>query len=68
MKIKYPTFKSKGTPTPNNHLVVCTHCGQARWTIYTKNIQSYCFNCEKRMREATTEEYIEAKKALKRII
>jgi len=66
--IKYPTFKTKGSPTPNDHLAICPHCGYARWTIYTHNLPVYCHKCNSRMREGTPEEYTAAKLALERVI
>lgn len=68
INIKYPIFKTKGNPTPNDHLVICTNCGTARWTIYTKNLSAYCARCENRMREGTPKEYAAAKLALERMI
>ena len=64
VKIKYPTYKHKSSPTPNDYLVICYCCGEARWTIYIQNMQTYCIPCEKRTRKATQEEYKEAFAAL----
>ena len=68
MDIKYPTLKTKGSPTPSDYLVVCHHCGFATWAIYTKNLQAYCYNCHSRMHEGTPEEYADAKSSLKKVI
>ena len=32
-KPKYPTWKIKGSPTPNEKLVICDQCGLAQWVI-----------------------------------
>ena len=66
--LKFPTFKTKGSSTPNEYLVVCTSCGKVNWTIYVQDMPAYCIQCEKRMREATPEEYAKAREALERII
>ena len=66
--IKYPTFKTRGRPTPSEYLVICHHCGHAVWAIYTKNLSIYCVKCHSRMREGTPEEYTAAKLVLEKVI
>lgn len=59
--MKYPTFKVRGAPTPNEKLVVCEICQTAAWTIHSTGQISYCCG---RMREGTPQEYNEARLAL----
>ena len=70
--MKYPTFKIRGTPTPNEKLVVCEVCQEADWTIHGDNRVPNSHYCQdgkhRRMREGTLEEYEEAKKVLTQII
>jgi hypothetical protein len=63
----YPSFKTRGSPTPNDKLVICDKCGKAYWTFHSGR-QSYCHNNCGRMREATPQEYTEGKVALKTVI
>lgn len=73
--IKYPIWKIRGKPTPNEKLMICDGCGTAKWSTdssYSKVL--YCDNCQGkkggylRMRKATLSEIKEAKKYLKEII
>lgn len=72
--INYPTWKIRGTPTPNEKLVVCDECGNAEWTIHGLD-PTICHNSHKhasgkwrRMREATPAEYAIGKEELTQII
>lgn len=60
--VKYPTFKVKGSSTPNTKLMVCEICHKAEWSTHSTERQSYC--CAARMREAIREEYIEGRAVL----
>ena len=64
--MEYPTYRYKSTPTPSDKLVICDKCQKAEWTIYSDLI-IYCYRypCRSRKREATAEEYKEARKMLK---
>ena len=73
MTIKYPTWRIKGKPTPNEKLVICDTCGHAEWTAHfsTRN-PILCYHRQghpngknARMREATSHEYAAAKKCLR---
>jgi hypothetical protein len=66
MKIKYPSFKISGSPTPNDKLEICVGCGTAYWLNHSTGRISYC--CSSRRREATPEEYAAGKQALQKII
>ena len=65
--MKYPEWKCKGNPTPNDKLIICDKCQCAEYTMHSDLLQ-YHSKCSSRMREATKKEYQEAKKALKEII
>jgi len=62
--IKFPKHKIKSSPTPNDYLVICPKCLEARWTIRIQGILFYCEKCNARMREATAREYGRARLAL----
>lgn len=66
--MKYPTLKMRGSPTPNDKLVVCDMCHTARWDTHSTGRQSYYYCCQNRTREATSQEYIEGKLALKEVL
>jgi hypothetical protein len=66
--MKYPTFKIKGSPTPNEFLVVCDKCGKVDWTVSIVGHVYQCRGCPGRMREATPAEYAAGKAALKEVI
>lgn len=74
MNIKYPVWKVRGTPTPNETLFICNGCGTARWTTETGGNPPCCYNCTGRkggflrLRPATTAETAEGKKHIKEII
>ena len=74
MKIKYPTWKVRGSPTPNERLMICDTCGRAEWYGHGWPQVVYCdptYNKvpnHGRMREATAAEYEEGKAAIKTII
>lgn len=76
MKIKYPTWKIRGTPTPNDSLYICDSCGQGHWGTNTTGSNSagvcYCTKGRKggpvRMRKATAAETELGKLAIKEII
>ena len=72
--IKYPAWKVRGAPTPNERLVVCDECGEAIWTIHGAFIP-LCYNRQQhankgncRMRNATPAETETAKSYLKEVI
>jgi ribosomal protein L37AE/L43A len=62
--INFPKFRTKSDPTPNDYLVVCPKCLEARWTIRIQGIIFYCEKCNARLREATRREYGRARLAL----
>ena len=66
--MKYETFKTKGTPTRNDYLVVCAKCDKAYWTMFIKGHIYYCIDCGHRIREGTRKEYQEANNALTLVI
>lgn len=70
--INYPTFKIRGTPTPNEKLEICDECGYAHWTIHglgpTVCHQMHPNGKARRMREATPAEYEKGKAAITQII
>ena len=68
VKPKYPNWKIKGSPTPNDKLVICDQCGLAQWGFHAVGLFSYCTNEHGRMREATPEEYDEGKAAIEKVI
>lgn len=76
VQIKYPTWKVRGHPTPNECLMICDNCGIAEWTM---DIGHNVYTCDHRtchvrkggamrMRVATKKEREQALKALKQII
>ena len=72
--IKYPTWKVRGAPTPNERLVVCDECGNAAWVGHGEFIHT-CYNRHqhanksyRRMRPATAQETATAKSFLKEVI
>lgn len=73
--MKYPTWKLRGTPTPNETLWVCNQCETAAWmTDITGVNPPVCNNCrgrkggQVRLRKATAAETAEAKKHLQEVI
>jgi hypothetical protein len=74
MKLNYPTWKMKGSPTPNETLYCCDKCGDCRWYPLGFSTIMHCFFCKGkkggfvRMRQATEKEKQEALKVLKTII
>jgi hypothetical protein len=71
--IKYPTWKVRGNPTPNDRLMICDKCREAHWYVHGWPTIVYCHQTANnahhgRMREGTEKEYTEAKAALKTII
>jgi hypothetical protein len=64
--MKYPTFRIRGTPTPNEKLIVCDECQIAAWVAYSVGVINYC--CGRRMRVATIQERDAAAAALKTIL
>jgi hypothetical protein len=72
--IDYPTWKIRGTPTPNEKLVVCDECGNADWTIHglgptiCHRRHAHASGKERRMREATADEYKIGKAAITQVI
>ena len=76
MKFVYPTWKIKGSPTPNQTLWCCDGCGYCEWGIYNhlgQNVPICCVCKGKkggyaRLRRATEKEKAEALKCLKTII
>lgn len=66
--MEYETFKTKGTPTRTDHLLICDKCEKARWTMYIHGHIYHCTRCGSRMREGTELEYRFAKNTLKLII
>ncbi len=73
--MKYPTWKVRGEPTPNDTLWVCDECGKAEWGTDTSGAFSVnCYSCTgrkggfKRMRRGTPAETTEAKKHLQEVI
>ena len=74
MTPKYPTWRMRGAPTPNEKLIVCDTCGCAAWTTHGPG-SNLCHNYHdhpdgkyRRMREATPAEYAAGKAALTKII
>lgn len=74
MPIKFPTFKVRGQPTPNEKLVVCDECGKAEWVNHGPAVYE-CYNANhhanggyRRMREATPKEYEQGKAAITTVI
>ncbi len=72
--IRYPTWKIRGAPTPNEKLVICDECGNAEWTIHgldptiCHNAHSHKSGKQCRMREATPAEYEKGKAAITQVI
>ena len=73
--MKYPTWKVKGNPTPNERLMVCDKCQEAHWyghgwpkIVYCQHLGHQENQIPNRMREATAIEYEEGKAAIKTII
>ena len=72
--MNYPTWKVRGTPTPNETLYVCDSCGEAEWG--PAGLITHCGNgaCrgkkggQKRMRTATAKETAAAKKKITTVI
>jgi len=67
-KPKYQTWKMKGSPTPNDKLVICDKCGKTRWVTHSTGRISYCTNMHGRMREATPKEYDEGNAAIEKVL
>lgn len=70
--IKYPTWRVRGNPTPNEKLMVCDRCGAASWMPHsplTHVAEHTCpDNTKCRMRKATAAEYEQGKAVCKEII
>jgi hypothetical protein len=65
MKITYPTWKVKSSPTPSDRLVICEKCGKGEWIGHGFPTIAYCSTPKHgRMREGTQKEYAEAKAAI----
>ena len=62
MNIKFPTWKVRGNPTPNDTLYICDNCGDSYWAMIRQGIVHTCNNCRGRkggyvrMRKATDKE------------
>ena len=70
--IQYRTWKLRGTPTPNEKLMVCDICGFSDWgtnSPLSNVVYHICLDRkQRRSREATPAEYAAGKAALKEII
>lgn len=64
--IVFPTWRTRGVPTPNEKLVVCDGCGHSEWIHHGINVRQ-C-KCKRRMREANPAEYAAGKAALEEIV
>ncbi len=68
MQIKYPTWKVRGSPTPNEKLMVCHQCGHAVWVPHSPLTNVVQCVCRRRMTEANKNEYEIGKGSIKCII
>lgn len=70
--IRYPSWKIRGTPTPNEKLMVCDKCGLASWITNSPMSNVVYHTCsdnkQHRSREATAAEYKMGKAAIKEVI
>lgn len=67
--IIYPTWKMRGSPTPNDTLWICDVCGAATWSQHTFERPPVC-QCSNRprLRRATVAEQAEGECHLVKVI